>query len=157
MKTFLSIAVFVFAAFIANAQPPAGNAAVGDHYGASISPDGAVAVSEVPNLLNNKETAPVKVYGKVLDVCPKKGCWALLETPDQTKVFVKMKDYDFFVPLSLIGKNVVIDGEAKTVTTSVAELKHYAEDAKKSKEEIDAIKDPKKEVRLTANGILVVK
>jgi hypothetical protein len=41
-------------------------------------------------------------------------------------------------------------------TTSVAELKHYAEDAKKSKEEIDAIKEPKKEIRVMAKGIVVV-
>jgi hypothetical protein len=77
--------------------------------------------------------------------------------PDKTTVFVKMKDYAFFVPLEMIGKTVVIDGEAKKIETSVAELKHYAEDAKKSKEEIEAITEPKKEIRLTANGILVVK
>ena len=157
MKTIVSIAVFVFAAFIANAQPPAGPANVGDHYGADTTPDGAVKINEVPTLLANKESANLKVSAKVIDVCPKKGCWMLLETADQSKVFVKMKDYGFFVPLDLIGKNVVIDGEAKTVVTSVDELKHYAEDAKKSKAEIDAITEPKKEVRLTANGILVVK
>lgn len=36
-------------------------------------------------------------------------------------------------PLAAKGKTVVIEGEAKMKTTSVAELKHYAEDAKKSK------------------------
>jgi len=41
-------------------------------------------------------------------------------------------------------------------TISVAELKHYAEDAKKSKEEIDAIKEPQKEMKITAKGITVV-
>jgi hypothetical protein len=40
-------------------------------------------------------------------------------------------------------------------TTSVAELKHYAEDAKKTQAEIDAIKEPKKEVRVTAKGIVI--
>lgn len=157
MKTIASIFVFVFAVMIANAQPPAGAANVGDHYGAGTSADGAVKISEVPNLLSNKESLNLKVAARVIDVCPKKGCWMLLETPDQSKVFVKMKDYGFFVPLSLIGKNVVIDGEAKTIVTSVDELKHYAEDAKKPKEEIDAITEAKTEIRLTANGILVVK
>ncbi|HJV20168.1 MAG TPA: hypothetical protein VJ552_09855 [Sediminibacterium sp.] len=42
------------------------------------------------------------------------------------------------------------------VTTSVDELKHYAADAKKSKAEIDAITQPKKEIRLVAKGIKVV-
>jgi hypothetical protein len=67
-----------------------------------------------------------------------------------------MKDYGFFLPLSAKGKTVIIDGEIKMKTTSVAELKHYAEDAKKSKEEIDAITQPQKEVRVTAKGIVIV-
>jgi hypothetical protein len=67
-----------------------------------------------------------------------------------------MNDYGFLVPLSLKGKTVVIDGEAKLKTTSVAELKHYAEDAKKTQAEIDAITEPKKEVRIMARGIAVV-
>jgi hypothetical protein len=69
---------------------------------------------------------------------------------------VKMKDYGFFLPVSAKGKTVVIDGKVELKTTSVAELKHYAEDAKKSKEEIDAIKEPQKEVRVLAKGIVVV-
>jgi hypothetical protein len=51
---------------------------------------------------------------------------------------------------------VIIDGKVELKTTSVAELKHYAEDAKKSKEEIDAIAKPEKEVRVLAKGIVVV-
>ena len=35
-------------------------------------------------------------------------------------------------------------------------LKHYAEDAGKSKEEIATIKEPKKEIVLQAKGILVL-
>ena len=41
-------------------------------------------------------------------------------------------------------------------TVSVKELRHYAEDAKKSQSEIDAISQPKKEVNLLAKGIIVV-
>jgi hypothetical protein len=39
----------------------------------------------------------------------------------------------------------------------VEELKHYAEDAKKSKEEIDAIKEPRKRLRYEATGGFVLK
>ena len=92
----------------------------------------------------------------MLDVCPKKGCWISLQMPDSTKAFVKMKDYGFFVPVDLKGKNIVLDGEAAMKTISVEELQHYAEDAKKSKEEIAAITKPEKELRLTAKGIVVV-
>lgn len=138
------------------AQPPAGPANVGDVYGEKITADAAVSVNELPKALETSEKVSTKIIGKVTDVCPKKGCWISLETADKTKVFVKMKDYGFFVPVDLIGKTIVLDGEAKMKTTSVEELQHYAEDAKKSKEEIAAITQPKKEIRFTASGILVV-
>jgi hypothetical protein len=71
-------------------------------------------------------------------------------------VMVKMKDHAFFVPLDLNGKEIVVDGVAKSTVTPVSELKHYAEDAGKSKEEIAKITDPKKEMVIQAKGILVL-
>lgn len=158
MKT-LSIlcTLFMLAIVVVKAQPPKGPVTPGTTFGSSISADGALPVADLSNVLKDDQPHAVKVKGTVTDVCPKKGCWISLEMPDNSKVFVKMKDYGFFVPVELIGKTVVIDAEAKVIKTSVDELKHYAEDAKKSKEEIDAIQEPKEEIRLTANGILVVK
>ncbi len=138
------------------AQPPDGKAKAGDVYGAKTDNKNAVAATELPTLMKGKDTIPVKVTGKVLDVCSSKGCWLTLQVNDTTKAFVKMKDYAFFVPSALSGKKIVLDGIAFTKTTSVAELKHYAEDGKKSQKEIDAITAPKNEIRLLANGILVV-
>lgn len=157
MKGIVLIAAFVLAAVVSHAQPPKLPTTPGTVYGATTTAQDAVEVAQLPSLLEGRQQADVKITAKVVDVCAKKGCWMALEMPDQSKVFVKMKDYGFFVPLELIGKTVVIDGEAKLITTSVDELKHYAEDAKKTKEEIDAIKEPKEEIRLTANGIVVVK
>ncbi|BAV08023.1 protein of unknown function [Filimonas lacunae] len=137
------------------AQPPQGNASVGSIYGDSITTEGVVAISNLPQKLQSGEKAQVKVRAKVLDVCPKKGCWMKLEVNDSTTAFVKMKDYGFFVPLAIKGKTVIIEGESFVKETSVQELKHYAEDAKKPKAEIDAITTPKKEIRLTASGIRV--
>ena len=140
------------------AQPPAGEAKVGDWYGEKISATDFVPLQDVAAKLTagSAEKADVKVKAKIIDVCPKKGCWLTLELPNGETAMVKMKDYGFFLPLAAKGKTVVIDGEVKLKTTSVDELKHYAEDAKKSQAEIDAIKEPKKEVRVTAKGILVV-
>ncbi len=50
----------------------------------------------------------------------------------------------------------MLDGEVKMLTTPVSELQHYAKDAKKSQAEINAITQPKKEIRFTATGITVV-
>jgi len=156
-KLFLTVLVAGFG-IIAHAQPPAGDAKPGDFYGEKTSPDGAVSLNDVAVKLNSGkvESVDTKITAKVLDVCPKKGCWIKLAINDSTTAFVKMKDYGFFVPLAAIGKTVVIDGEVKMKTTSVAELQHYAEDAKKSKEEIAAITKPEKEIRVMAKGIVVV-
>jgi hypothetical protein len=148
---------FVFVAGVVLAQPPQVPADAGTTFGEGATTDQAFAVAELPARLQGHDQANVKIIARVVDVCPKKGCWMALELPDNSKVFVKMKDYGFFVPLAIMGKTIVVDGEAKTVETSVDELRHYAEDAKKSKEEVASITEPKKEIRLTAKGILVVK
>jgi DNA-directed RNA polymerase subunit F len=155
-KTLLSAIVVLFAIAI-NAQPPTGDAKPGDTYGEKITADGAVPLSDAVAKLNSEtESVNTKVKAKIVEVCPKKGCWLKLQLNDKETATVKMKDYGFFLPLAAKGKTVVIDGEVKRKTISVAELKHYAEDAKKSKEEIDAITKPENEIRLTAKGIVVV-
>lgn len=157
MKKFIAAALFLFAFVCTQAQPPKGPAKVGSQYGAGTTADGAINIAELPAQLEKQDSMETKVIAKVLDVCPKKGCWMTLQVNDSTTAFVKMKDYGFFVPLDMIGKTVVLEGEAKLKLISVKELQHYAEDAKKSQAEIDAITEPKKEIRLLASGIRVVK
>jgi hypothetical protein len=152
-KITLTIAIILCAYFI-NAQPPAGKAKVGDSYGAKITEAGAISISELPTLL--KDTIAVKIKAKAISSCSSKGCWMNLKIDDKNTAFVKMKDYGFFVPLAIADKNVVLEGIAFMKTTSVSELKHYAEDGKKPQAEIDAITEPKQEIRFLANGILVV-
>ncbi|MBB4805589.1 hypothetical protein HNP38_000861 [Chryseobacterium defluvii] len=141
--------------------PPAGNALVGDAYGAGVntqSESKAITVKKLAKKLkkDNKKAEGVAIKGKVTDVCEKKGCWLTIQTEDDSQFFVKMKDYAFFVPTALKGKNVVLEGSAERKVISVDEQKHYAEDAKKPQSEIDAITKPKEEIRFMANGIKVV-
>lgn len=141
-------------------SPPAGNALIGDVYGAGVSASAektAISPKKLEKKLKkSKKVENVAIKGKVTDVCDKKGCWLTVETEDNDKFFVKMKDYAFFVPTALKGKNVVLEGNAETKIISVDEQKHYAEDAKQSQAEIDAITKPQEEIRFMANGIKVV-
>ncbi len=153
---FLSIiALFLFS--ILRAQPPAGDANAGDMYGSNIVANGAINGKKLTTQLKGGEKIDTKIEGTVLEVCPKKGCWIKLQLDDKSTATVKMKDYAFFVPTALEGKRIVIEGKAEIATTSVKELKHIAEDAKKAQEEIDAITEPKKEIKIIANGIRVIK
>ncbi|QSW90636.1 DUF4920 domain-containing protein [Flavobacterium endoglycinae] len=139
--------------------PPAGNAVIGDFYGQDVSDDAidrAVSVNQLEDALKkSSKIESVAVKGEVTDVCEKRGCWITVKSDDNSSFFVKMKDYAFFVPTALKGKNVVLEGKAERKITSVEELKHYAKDAKKTKSEIDAITKPKEEIRFMATGIKV--
>ena len=154
-KIILVCAVALFTGTV-NAQPPAGDAKPGDFYGEKITTDGAISIADVPAKLETTESLNTKIKAKIIEVCPQKGCWLKLQVNDSTTAMVKMKNYGFFLPLAAKGKIIVLEGEAKMKTTSVKELQHYAEDAKKSKEEIAAITKPEKEMRFTAKGIVII-
>ena len=157
MKKILYSAIAICFSLFTQAQPPAGDANPGDNYGAKINTKGAIALAEVTHKLENSSpSTEAKIKAKILEVCPNKGCWLKLELPDGQQATVKMKDYGFFVPLAAKGKTVVIDGVVALKTTPISELKHFAEDAKKSKAEIDAITEPKKEVSILASGITII-
>jgi DNA-directed RNA polymerase subunit F len=156
MKKLLTLSMIMAFGLLVNAQPPAGDAKPGEWYGEKVSTEGAVNIADVAAKLGESDAVNTKIKAKIVEVCPNKGCWLKLQINDSTTAMVKMKDYGFFLPLAAKGKTVVIDGEVKMKTTSVAELQHYAEDAKKSKEEIAAITKPGKEVRVLAKGIVIV-
>lgn len=156
MKKLLIVCVVFLLPVITMAQPPAGNALPGDKYGEITSVQGAVDIASIPAKLEAGSSINTLVKAKVLDVCPKRGCWLKVAVNDSTEAFVKMKDYAFFAPLAIKGKTVVMDAVASIKTTPVDELQHYAKDAKKSPAEIAAITEPKKEITFLASGIEVI-
>ena len=151
---YLMLFGLVIANFIAFGQDPT-SAAKGVSYGASTSAEGAINVNDIEkNTRNNKYEG--KVTGKVVEVCQEKGCWMKVERANGEKLMVKFKDYGYFMPRNIVGKDVVLDGEATVKEVSVKQQRHYAEDAGKSKEEIEKIKQPKKELQFVAKGVLVL-
>ncbi|MCF8246447.1 MAG: DUF4920 domain-containing protein [Saprospiraceae bacterium] len=125
-------------------------------FGEAITTDGAVSMAEMVAKLQGLDSVQVKVKGKVESVCQTKGCWVNLHDDQAGDVFVKFKDYGFFLPKDIAGREVVMDGYAFRETTSVEDLKHYAEDEGKTKEEIDAITQPKEELKFMASGVVLL-
>lgn len=101
------------------------------------------------------DSAYTKVRGTIVDVCQAKGCWMKLDLGNNETMRVTFKDYGFFVPKDSKGKEVVIEGIAMRKVTPVDELKHYAEDAGKSAEEVAAITEPEQELAFEAVGVLL--
>ena len=154
MKQTIILAGLIALTTLAKAQDPK-PAEKGVTYGAGTTQNGAVAINELDkNLKENKFEG--KVSGKVVDVCQEKGCWMKLERHNGQTMMVKFKDYAFFMPKDIVGKEVVVDGEAAVKEISVKQQQHYAKDAGKSEEEIKKITTPKKELTFVAKGVLVL-
>ncbi len=124
-------------------------------FGEAITKKDAVAAEKLLEMMDGKEKTEVKITGKINEVCKVKGCWMTVDLGNGKNMRVTFKDYGFFVPKDAGGKTFWAEGEAKMKTTSVEMLRHYAEDAGKSKEEIAAITEPKKELIFVAKGVIV--
>lgn len=127
------------------------------YHGKRITEKGAISATALPAKMGTKDKMPAKVEGTVEDVCRVKGCWMTMKTSDGQTMRVTFKDYGFFVPKDIVGKTVVVQGTAETTSTPVDELRHYAEDAGKSKEEIAKITEPEKALKFVADGVIVKK
>lgn len=130
-----------------------------ESFGAKIEADNSKTSAEtamVYEKMTSTDTISSKFTGKVLEVCQSKGCWMRVALNDEgDEAMVKFKDYGFFVPKDIAGKEVVLNGKAFVEQMSIDEQQHYAEDAGKSKEEIAQITAPKKTYRFEADGVLV--
>ena len=99
------------------------------------------------------DTLHTTLRGTVNEVCQAKGCWMTIAASEEEEMMVKFKDYGFFMPKDISGREVVMHGMAYYQITPVDELQHYAEDAGKSPEEIAAITEPKRELQFLADGV----
>ena len=122
------------------------------YYGEKIS---SIDLQHLSNIDFNNTSVQTKLEGEIILTCPKKGCWIEMKI-DEKDVFVKFKDYGFFVPKSgMEGKKAIIQGLASIDTVSVKDLKHYAEDAGKSKSEIEKITSPEIKISFLAEGVII--
>ncbi len=125
-------------------------------YGAEITPDGAMSAADFTKAMSTTDSMAVKLNCEVITSCTKKGCWMTVQLPDGNDMMVRFKDYGFFVPThGLEGKQAVIQGYATKETVDVPTLRHYAEDAGKSKEEIEKITEPEHNLMFLADGVLI--
>ncbi len=112
--------------------------------------------AEKESLLNNPQD-DTKLEGQILSTCPMKGCWMKMSVERDT-ILVRFKDYGFFVPKSgAEGKSAIINGKLSVDTLSVAQLRHYAEDAGKSKDEVSKIVKPEITISFLADGVVIDK
>jgi len=123
---------------------------------------GKVSEDEKPVVVDDLKTKLVndqfegQVKGKVAEVCQAEGCWIRMQRADGTTMMVRAKDHAFLMPANIVGKTVMIEGAAVVKEVSEAQRRHYAEDAGKSKAEIEKIKGAEKDVQFAAKGVKVL-
>lgn len=125
------------------------------HYGEKISAEKAVSIKQMHTELLKTGVFEGKVHGDISEVCVNKGCWMTLTLPDGNLMRVTFKDYGFFVPTNSRGFPVIVEGKAEKSVTDVATLRHYAADAGKSKEEIEAIQTDEESFNFEATGVFI--
>ncbi len=122
-----------------------------EHYGVPVTKAKPVSLQVAIQQLQRKPTAHVVVESKVDKICEAKGCWLGL-TSTAGDIRVTFKDYAFFVPPSLIGKTVIVEGTLEKITMSLDETKHYVKDAGGDP---STVTQPRIEYRIVASGVAV--
>lgn len=130
----------------------------GKTFGEKVTPKGAISYDAMITQMGAKDKLEnIKVQGTVDAVCKAKGCWMnIASEKGAAPMFVKFKDYAFFMPKDLAGKKVVMIGNAFKEITPVEDLRHFAQDEGKSKEEIAKITKPKEEMKFMASGVIIL-
>jgi len=165
MKRINILLVFFFGITILSAQNPqseneqsAIESTALPSFGMLIDESGMISASEMAAKYSNlkvADTLQTKFVGKVTDVCQSKGCWMRLELEDGQETMVRFKDYGFFMPKDIKGKEVIVNGLAFVEEMSVEDQRHYAKDGGKSDTEIAKITTPKKTLGFVADGVLL--
>ena len=125
-------------------------------YGEKTTVAGAIPASSITAKMQGLDSLEIKIKGTVTNVCQRKGCWLQVDIGEGKSMRVRFKDYAFFVPKNLSGKTVVLDGRAYYSTISVAQLRHYAQDAGRSEPEIEKITEPEVNLNYEARSVILM-
>lgn len=126
-------------------------------FGESFKVEEEIELINLMSEMENYDSVMAVVEAKVTEVCQSRGCWMKVELPNGESMRVTFKDYGFFMPKDLAGQTVKMQGIAKKEETDVETLKHFAEDAGKSEEEIAQITESKMDYKFIASGVKLTK
>ncbi len=127
-------------------------------FGASFDPEGSKSAADMLMAysdLGEADSLAITFKGEVTDVCKMKGCWIKVALDGEQEVRVTFKDYGFFVPKDIAGKEVTLHGKGFIEEVSVEDQRHFAEDGGATAEEIAKITSPKVTYSFVADGVLL--
>ncbi len=126
-------------------------ASSGEVYGKALPSGKPITAASLMSSPAKYDGQRVLLEGVVSSVCKVKGCWMVMSDGER-KMRVTFENYGFFVPLDCEGRPVRVEGAFAVKEISVADAKHYLEDAGKH-DEAAKITEPVKELTLVASGV----
>jgi hypothetical protein len=161
--TFLPV-LFAFVACQSGPQTPATSAAQidlanCDQFGDGVKQADAVPIGEVVANPAKYDGKTIRMVGEIRAVCQTKGCWMRVGNDDKNggqNVFVKFKDYAFFMPKDGAGRTAVIEGPVAVKMIPVEQMRHYLEDAGKHDEAMK-ITEPQPQLTCEASAVALSK
>jgi hypothetical protein len=131
-----------------------------DHFGAGITNgDKPVTLADVMTAPADFTDKKIRLEAPITGVCQTKGCWMNLGEADakgNPPVFVKFKDYAFFVPKDASGRTAIVEGTMTMTQETVEQTRHYLEDAGKH-DEAAKVTEGRKILRFMADGVAIEK
>ena len=109
-----------------------------------------VALEDIATDGDSYAEKTVRVETRVSKVCQKKGCFFIAQQGNSV-VRVTFKDYGFFVPTDITGKQVMLVGEVVAEELTPEKAKHLAEDLGVPEESVE----PGKEYTIVATSVRV--
>jgi hypothetical protein len=142
-----------------NAEKDGGKDKLGKSYGpVKVDVSKAISVDEMLADFEGK-TGEVEytIEADLAEVCSKAGCWVNIDKGNGDMFMVRFKDHFTIPTKTAVGTGAYLHGVAFMDTISVDHLRHFAEDAGKSEEEIAQITEPEYELNFIADGITLKK
>lgn len=87
-------------------------AGAAERYGAPLTRREPITLDAAVQSLGDRPDADVLVLSTVAKVCEQRGCWLALRSAS-SQLHVTFKEEAFFVPSTLIGKTVLVEGKLK--------------------------------------------
>ena len=77
----------------------------GDYFGEEFKISGEASKTSAPfDGISGKDSLQTQIVGEIKEVCQAKGCWMKVALESNDEVFVRFKDYGFFIPKDAAGK-----------------------------------------------------
>jgi len=94
-------------------------ASAAERYGAALTLKNPLTLEAAVRQIEDGAPANVLVESTVAKVCEQRGCWLALKSAS-SQLHVTFKDEAFFVPATLVGKTVLVEGRLTKTGTGYA-------------------------------------